>query len=678
MTPAKADAARAAELRERLNRYAHEYYVLDAPTVGDDEYDRLLRELAALEERSPELRTPDSPTTRVGLAPSSAFTPYRHTVPMLSLGNAFGVDELRTWHQRVSRLLDDEKPAYVAELKIDGLAISLRYERGLFASGGTRGDGTVGEDVTANLRTIRSIPLRLHGSPPKVIEVRGEVYMRRSDFDAMNAKRAQAGEAPFVNPRNAAAGAVRQLDPRITSTRPLRFFAYALGECDPPLAARTQYDLLETLHRFGLPVSELRERFADFDRLAAYCESWEAKRGSLDFGIDGIVVKVDSLDQQRRLGFVGKDPRWAIAFKYPPEEARTTLESIEVNVGRTGSINPYAVLKPVHVGGVTVSTATLHNEDFIRERDVRPGDIVVVRRAGEVIPEIVGPVVTERAGKRLREWKMPERCPVCGSAVHRAEGEAMAYCTNASCPAQIKEGLRHFASRGAMDIEGLGYKFSEALVDAGLVRDVADVYALDERRLLELPRTGEKTVANLLGRIEESKKRPFWRLLYAIGIRFVGSQTAQLLAEEFEDIDALEAATAEDLQQVEQIGQVLADSIATYFRQAQNRKVIEKLRRAGVNMRGEPRRRKAKTEGPLAGRTFVLTGTLPGLSREEATAMLVEAGAKVSGSVSKKTDYVVAGDSAGSKLAKAEQLGVKIIDEAGLRKLCSTPSEARR
>ncbi|MFI5389564.1 MAG: NAD-dependent DNA ligase LigA, partial [Candidatus Eremiobacterales bacterium] len=387
------------------------------------------------------------------------------------------------------------------------------------------------------------------------------------------------------------------------------------------------------------------------------------------FGIDGIVVKIDSLANQRTLGFVGKDPRWAIAFKYPPEEARTKLLSIEVNVGRTGSVNPYAVLDPVHVGGVTVTTATLHNEDYIHQKDIRPGDVVIVRRAGEVIPEIVGPVVTEREGKRLREWHMPERCPVCGSAIHRAEGEAMAYCTNAACPAQIKEGLRHFASRGAMDIEGLGDKLCEAVVDAGYVHDVADVYALDEERLLKLPRMGEKMASNLLDNIEKSKKRPFWRLLYAIGIRFVGAQTAQLLADEFGDIDSLEEADADRLQTVEQVGPVLADSIATYFHQPQNRRVIEKLRKAGVTMRGAPVSRRAKTSGKVAGKTFVLTGTLAGLTREDASAMIVAAGGKVSGSVSKKTDYVVAGESAGSKLSKAESLSVTVIDEDKLRAL---------
>jgi len=662
---------RAQELRDLLNRYSYEYHVLDAPSVEDARYDALLRELQQIEAEHPDTQTPDSPTMRVGAAPSTAFTAYPHVVPMLSLGNAFGSDELRTWHARIRKLLGEQPVAFVAELKIDGLAIALRYEKGVFVSGGTRGDGSVGENVSPNLRTVRSIPLRLRGGPPSRFDVRGEIYMRRADFEKMNAQRVAAGQPAFANPRNSAAGAVRQLDPRITASRPLRFYAYALGECEPPLRARTQWEMLQAFEHFGLPVNPLRERFEDFEQLVAYCESWETKRAELEYAIDGIVVKVDSLEQQRELGYVGKDPRWATAYKYPPEEARTTLKSIEVNVGRTGSVNPYAVLEPVSVGGVTITTVTLHNEDYIRQKDIRPGDVVVVRRAGEVIPEIVRSVAEARGKKHLAEWKMPARCPVCNAPIHRTEGEAMSYCTNASCPAQLKETLRHFASRGAMDIEGFGDKICESVVDAELVHDVADVYALREADLVELPRMGEKLAANLLRHIETSKKRPFWRLLNALGIRFVGTQTAQLLADEFADIDALASAGAEKLEAVEQIGPVVADSIATYFAAAPNMKVIEKLRKSGVNMRGEAKPRRKAAGGKLAGKTLVLTGTLPSLTREEASALIVAAGGKVSGSVSRKTDYVVAGESTGSKLSKAESLGVKIIDESDLRKLTS-------
>lgn len=653
-------------MREQLDRYNYEYFVLDAPTVSDAEWDALFRELVNLENTYPELRSPDSPTQRVGAAPSATFGEYRHPVPMLSLGNAFGHEELRQWNERVTRLLGAPPTAYVAELKIDGLAIALRYENGSFVSGGTRGDGSVGENITPNLRTIRSIPLRLSGKPPDILEVRGEVYMRRSDFDRMNERRIAAGESAFANPRNASAGAVRQLDPRITASRPLRFFAYGFGEAIAPLDANSQWELLEQFHSFGLPVNREAKRFEDFEALVAFCESWDAKRGTIDYGIDGVVVKIDSLEQQRRLGFVGRDPRWAIAFKYQPEEAQTRLLSIEVNVGRTGSVNPYAVLEPVQVGGVTVSTATLHNQDYVRAKDIRAGDTVVVRRAGEVIPEIVRPVIEARKGRRLPEYELPKKCPACGADVFRPEGEAMAYCTNGSCPAQFKERLVHFAA--VMDIEGLGYKFCEALVASGLVHDVADLYFLTEAQLVSLPRTGEKSAANLLRNIEASKRRPFWRALYALGIRFVGSQNAQLLATAFPSIDELAAASVETLQATEQIGPRIAQSIVEYFDQKPNQQVIEKLRRAGVTLKGTAAARTA-ADGPLRGLTFVLTGTLPNLSREEATALIATAGGKVSGSVSKKTDYVVAGDAAGSKLTKAEQLGVKIVDEAGLKKL---------
>jgi DNA ligase (NAD+) len=662
-------AARAAELRELLDRYNYEYHVLDAPTISDAQWDALFRELVNLEEQHPELRTPDSPTQRVGAAPSPAFGEYRHVVPMLSLGNAFGEEELRQWNERLTRLLGGPPQAYVAELKIDGLAIALRYESGAFVSGGTRGDGSVGENITPNLRTIRSIPLRLSGKPPDVLEVRGEVYMRRGDFDRMNERRIVEGEAAFANPRNAAAGAVRQLDPRITASRPLRFFAYGLGEAKPGLHAKTQWELLEQFHAFGFPVNREAKRFEDFEALVAFCESWDTKRGTIDYGIDGVVVKIDSLDQQRKLGFVGRDPRWAIAFKYQPEEAQTRLLSIEVNVGRTGSVNPYAVLEPVQVGGVTVSTATLHNQDYVRAKDIRVGDMVIVRRAGEVIPEIVRPVIEARKGRRLPEYELPKKCPACGADVFRPEGEAMAYCTNGSCPAQFKERLVHFAA--VMDIEGLGYKFCEALVTSGLVHDVADLYYLTDEQLQSLPRTGEKSAANLLRNIEVSKSRPFWRVLYALGIRFVGSQNAQLLANAFPSIDELANASVETLQSTEQIGPRIAQSIVEYFDQKPNRLVIEKLQRAGVTLH-EIAAVRPTADGPLRGLTFVLTGTLPTLSREDATALIAGAGGKVSGSVSKKTDYVVAGDAAGSKLAKAEQFGVKIIDEAELKKLVGT------
>ncbi len=665
-TTADKAAKRAAELRALLDRYNHEYYVLDSPTVSDAKWDALFRELVALEEQHPKLRTADSPTQRVGAVPSTAFAEYRHSIPMLSLGNAFGQDELRQWHARVMKLLSGAECRYVAELKIDGLAIALRYERGVFTSGGTRGDGSVGENITPNLRTIRSIPLRLHGEVPDVLEVRGEVYMRRSDFDRMNERRVAAGEPAFANPRNAAAGAVRQLDPRITASRPLRFFAYGVGEVKPALEADTQWHLLELFKRYGLPVNREARLFDDFEDLVAFCESWDAKRDSIDYGIDGVVVKIDSLEQQRRLGFVGRDPRWATAFKYQPEEAQTRLRSIEVNVGRTGSVNPYAVLEPVQVGGVTVSTATLHNQDYIREKDIRVGDVVIVRRAGEVIPEIVRPVIEARKGKRLPEYELPTKCPACGADVYRPEGEAMSYCTNGSCPAQFKERLVHFA--GVMDIEGLGYKLCEALVASGLVHDVADLYFLTEAAVLSLPRMGEKSASNLSRNIAASKARPLWRVLYALGIRFVGAQNAQILAGAFPSIDELASATLEELQTTEQIGPKIAQSIVEHFEQKQNRAVIEKLRRAGVNLRESSAVRPSQ-DGPFKGKTFVLTGTLPGLSREDATALIAGAGGKVSNSVSKKTDYVVAGESAGSKLTKAEQLGVKIIDEAELLRL---------
>jgi len=660
-------AARAAELRALLTRYNEEYYVRDAPSVSDAEYDALLHELQELEAAHPELRTPDSPTQRVGAKPSAAFSAYEHRVPMLSLGNAFGDEELRAWHARLTKQLGHEAPAFTVELKIDGLAVSLRYRHGLFESGATRGDGVMGEDVSSNLKTVRSIPLRMHGEAPALLEVRGEVYMRRSDFERLNERRVADGEPPFANPRNSAAGSLRQIDPAATAQRPLRFFAYGAGESEPALGVTSQWELLRALDAFGFPVNQEARRFESFDDVLRFCREWERKRHDLDYGTDGVVVKVDSLALQRELGSVGREPRWAVAFKYPPEEVNTRLLSIEVNVGRTGSVNPYAVLQPVVVSGVTVSMATLHNEDYVRKKDIRAGDIVTVRRAGEVIPEIVGPVVSARGDKHLPEFRLPTKCPVCGTPIVRAEGEAMAYCPNSVCPAQVIERLNHFASRGALDIEGLGERMSYALVEAGFVHDVGDVYSLRAEDVLQLQRTGEKLVANLLGNIEKSKQRPFARVLYALGIRFVGFQNAQLIADAVGDMDRLAAMSEADLQTIEQIGPRIAASVANFFAQAANRKVVEKLRAAGVTLRGPVKAR--ASGGPLAGKTFVLTGTMPTLSREQASELIAAAGGKVAGSVSKKTDYVVAGEAAGSKLAKAESLGIRIIDEAGLRGL---------
>jgi len=669
----KQAAIRARELQNLLNRYSHEYYVEDKPSVSDAVYDRLFRELQSLEERFPDLRSDDSPTQRVGAAPLQSFSAYRHVGPMLSLSNAFDADELRAWHARVARLLGGEPLSFVAELKIDGLAISLKYENGVFVAGGTRGDGTMGEDVTPNLRTIRSIPLRLRGAQPKLLEVRGEVYMRRSDFELLNERRTAQGLPAFANPRNSAAGGVRQLDARASAKRPLRFFAYGLGASEPAVEVRGQAELLAAFAAMGFPVNKEAQAFSEFDEVIAFCESWNEKRNALDFGIDGVVIKIDSLDQQRRLGFIGKDPRWAIAYKFPAEEAVTRLNSIEINVGRTGSVNPYAVLEPVNVGGVTVSTATLHNADFVRAKDVRAGDMVVVRRAGEVIPEVVGPLLEARKGKNLKRYELPRTCPACGSDVHRAPGEAVAYCENAACPAQRRERLRHFASRGAMDVEGLGDKLCALLVDAGLVEDVGDLYYLTADQLRELPRMGDKLAANVVANLVESKKRPLGRLFYALGIRFVGGQTAAILALEFPDMDSLMSASLGELVRIEQIGPKIAQGIAEFFAEPHNRKVIDKLRRAGVNMSGGGQKRSAAVSGPLAGKTFVLTGTLDGLTREEATALIMASGGKVSGSVSRKTSYVVAGAEAGTKLRKAESLGVAIINETELRRLAQSP-----
>ncbi len=661
--------ARVEELRALINEANYRYYVLDDPQITDAEFDALLRELVDLEERHPELRTSDSPTQRVGAAPSEKFAPYEHHSPMLSLGNAFNADELRAFDERV-RKLANEKVAYVVELKIDGLATSLRYRNGTLERGGTRGDGRVGEDVTANLKTIGSIPLRLHGKAPEEIEARGEVYLRKSDFEALNRKREREGLPIFANPRNAASGGVRQLDPKLTKERKLSFFAYSIGALRQDDKGRkpvhTQWDALQLLKDLGFAVNPNVHRFESIDEVISYCEQWEEKRDDLDYEIDGVVIKVDNLATQERLGVAGRDPRWAIAYKFKAREARTKLLDIVITVGRTGTLNPNAVLAPVKIGGVTVQNATLHNAEYIASNDIRVGDTVLVVRAGDVIPRVVGPVLSERKGNPPK-FVMPDTCPVCGSDVDHPEGEAMSRCTNAACPAQVFERVRHFSSRGAMDIEGIGDVMAQQLTELGLVHNIADIYDLDEKKLATVPRTGEKTISNLLRNIETSKKRGLARLLTGLGIRFVGTQTAQILADDFGTIDAIEQASVNELKQSEGIGPEVASSVHLFFQQHANREMIERLRKAGVVM-SAPKRAKA-ANGKLAGKTFVLTGTLPNMTRDEASALIVEAGGKVTGSVSKKTDYVVAGTEAGSKLTKAEQLGIAIIDEDGLRDL---------
>jgi DNA ligase (NAD+) len=656
---------RAAVLRTQIDDANYRYHVLDDPQMSDADYDALLRELIDLEAEHPELRTPDSPTVRVGSAVANGFSPYPHGKPMLSLGNAFDGDELRAFDERVRKLAGDVPVTYTCELKIDGLAISLHYENGKFVRGGTRGDGNVGEDVTENLKTVRSIPLKLRGKGVRQIDVRGEVYFRRSDFEALNARREDAGQPLFANPRNTAAGALRQLDARLTAERRLSFFAYAVGAVDADGFPDSQFELLAFLRAHGFATNPHVERAATIADVIAFTERWDRERDTLDYEIDGIVIKVDDLALQEQLGYTGKDPRWAIAYKFRAREATTKLLRIGINVGRTGTLNPYAELEPVQIGGTTVRMATLHNEDHIRRNDIRAGDVVVVRRAGDVIPQVVGPVLAERKGKRLEEFAMPTHCPVCGFDVDHPEGEAMARCTNATCPAQRRERVRHFCSRGAMDIEGIGDVLAFALVDEGLVDDVSGLYALTAEKLATLPRMGDKTIANTLANIEGSKSRGLARVLFGLGIRMVGAQNAAILAGDYGTIDALAAANEHDLVISDGIGAQIAASVVLFFQQEANRALIERLRAAGVDLTA-PKRDRASA-GPLAGKTFVLTGTLPNLTREEASELITAAGGKVSSAVSKKTTYLVAGEEAGSKLVKAESLGIEIIDEEALR-----------
>lgn len=628
----------------------------------------MLRELIDLESRYPEFVTPDSPTQRVGSVAVAGFAPYEHARPMLSLSNAFDADELRAFDARVRKLAGAEV-RYVAELKIDGLAISLQYENGKLLRGGTRGDGQTGEDVTSNLRTVSSIPLRLRGEVPEFLEARGEVYLRKSDFEKLNAARERAGQPAFANPRNAASGGVRQLDPKLTAARKLSFFGYAVGNIENVPHISGQFQALAFLRDAGFPVNPNVALCETIEDVIAYCTQWETRRDELDYEIDGVVIKVDDLATQTRLGSSGKDPRWATAYKFKAREARTKLLDIVITVGRTGTLNPNAVLEPVQIGGVTVRNATLHNAEYIRANDIRVGDTVVVVRAGDVIPRVVGPVLSQRKGNP-RRFEMPDRCPVCGADVDHPEGEAMSRCTNAACPAQVLERVRHFCSRGAMDIEGIGDVMAAQLTELGLVETIADIYRLGAEDLASVPRTGEKTVSNLLRNIEESKKRGLARLLSGLGIRFVGTQNAQILAGDFGTMDTLAHASYDDLVRSEGIGPEVAKSVQLFFAQEANREMIAALAACGVDMTA-PKRVRAQ-DGALSGKTFVLTGTLAGLTREQATELIQHAGGKVTGSVSKKTDYVVAGAEPGSKYDKAQQLGIPILDEDGLRALVAT------
>jgi DNA ligase (NAD+) len=678
-------ATRAESLRREIERHNHAYYVLDAPTIPDAEYDKLFRELQALEAAHPQLASADSPTRRVGGKPLPEFAPVRHVVPMLSIRTETDTEPTgaRAFDARVRRELGlndaDAAVEYAAELKFDGLAISLRYENGVLVQAATRGDGETGEDVTQNIRTVRRIPLRLEGEGPPVLEVRGEVFMSRPDFERYNEKQRALGRATLVNPRNGAAGSIRQLDPAMTAERPLSFYAYGLGESRGWALPATHGGVLDALAAFGLPVCEHRAVVRGADGLIAFHARIREARDALPFDIDGVVYKVNSLALRHRLGFVTREPRWAVAHKYPAEEALTTVEAIEVQVGRTGAITPVARLAPVFVGGVTVTNATLHNEGEARRKDVRIGDTVVVRRAGDVIPEVVSVVLERRPMKDLVEalhgpWELLKEyptCPVCHSTIEKPEDEAIARCTGGLfCPAQRKQALLHFASRRAMDIEGLGDKLVEQLVDNAIVKTPADLYKLGLLAMVNLERMAEKSATNILAAIEKSKTTTLARFIFALGIRNVGEATAKDLARHFGNLDALVAAGIDRLQQVPDVGPVVAASIARFFAESHNVEVIEQLRAAGVNWpEGEP---SAVANSPIAGKTFVLTGTLPTLTRDEAKDMIEALGGKVAGSVSKKTDYVVAGAEAGSKLDKAQALGVSILDERQFRELVKT------
>lgn len=650
-------------LRREIDRHNYRYHVLDQPEISDAEFDELLRELQQLEEKYPQLQDPDSPTSRVGGEPLASFETLEHKVPMLGLDNAFSEEDLIDFADRVKRLSGLEQLDYFCELKIDGLAVSLQYEEGLFKRGSTRGDGYSGEDITQNLRTIRQIPLKL---PEEVsIEVRGEVYINKKDFEKLNRRREEEGLMVFANPRNAAAGSVRQLDPRLAAKRPLKLFLYGLGQHNLNLS--TQEELLGYLDKMKLPVNPNRTICRGIDEVRDYVRIWQEKKLELPYEIDGVVVKVNNLALQQDLGFTARSPRWAIAYKYPPEEKVTRVLDIEVNIGRTGAITPVALLEPVTLSGTIVRRASLHNEDLIAEKGILIGDSVVVHKAGEIIPEVLKVVEDKRSGTE-KEFRMPANCPSCGSEAVRLSGEAARRCLNPSCPAQLVEKLVHFASRRAMDIEGLGPAVAEMLYNHDLVRDVGDLYYLNTEDLIGLPRMAEKSAENLINALEKSKDNPLRRLLFGLGIRFVGEKAARLLAESFETMDRLSEASQEELTEIDEIGPKIGEAVEQFFKTGETEPVLEKLRKAGVNFT-EPKLQTASNV--FEGKTFVFSGALNGYTRDQAKALVEERGGQVSSSVSKKTDYLVAGDDPGSKLDKAEKLGVEVIDEAQFKDLIS-------
>lgn len=663
--------ARVQRLRTLIRYHNYRYYTLSDPEITDAEYDALRRELHAIEAEHPELITPDSPTQRVGAEPLETFDRVEHPYPMTSLSDAFSREEVEAWLERALQLLPrDASLTFAAEPKIDGLAAALTYEDGLLRRAATRGDGRVGEDITENVRTIRNVPLRIPVGddilPPALIEVRGEIYIPRDLFEALNERRLAEGEDPFANPRNAAAGSVRQLDPRVTAERPLRFFAYAIGHIEGAEIG-TQWGSLQYLRDLGFAVNEDIRLFSDFQKVLHYCEEWMDKRDALNYEADGVVVKINDLNTQQRLGIVGNAPRWAVAYKFPAREATTRLRKIAVNVGRTGVLTPYAILEPVRIGGVTIRQASLHNFEDLARKDIREGDLVVVRRAGDVIPQVLGPVEGMRDGGE-RVFSVPKACPVCGEPTISKDGEVDIYCGNASCPAQVVRRVEYWASRGAMDIEGLGIKLAEQLVEEGLIANVADLYSLEKTSLMELEGFAEKRAQNLIRAITDSRKRPLWRILVGLGIRGIGGTVARVLTDHYRSIDDLEKASQEELMELEGIGPGIAEAIADFFARPGNRALLKRLRERGVSLQDEEREERGAA--PLEGITVVITGTLPSMSRREAKELIMAHGGRVTGSVSGKTTYLLVGDRPGrTKYEAAERQGISIIDEDDLHTL---------